>query len=160
VHFHVKYNLLMQGLRAALQLEVKRVNRTTIQATALQRSRTLLLGKVKVLHDIQDTYMPGLRTWIAQQNPVLPMGNNATPETIPIYLPSSLLANCLQAVCVTALVEQEDALRNAQADEALRSLRAGLQTRTFAHKFKRKHMGGQGAYTKSRDETLTMGQAV
>ncbi|KAJ7716497.1 hypothetical protein B0H14DRAFT_2412883, partial [Mycena olivaceomarginata] len=141
----------IQEDQAALQLEVKRVNRTTIQATALQRSRTLLLGKVKALHDIQDAYMPGLRTWISQQNPVLPTGTNATPETIPIYLPSSLPANSRQAVCVTALVEQEDALRNAQADEALRDLRSGLRTRTFAHKFKRKHTGGQGAYTKSRE---------
>ncbi|KAJ7748842.1 hypothetical protein B0H14DRAFT_3096954 [Mycena olivaceomarginata] len=141
----------IQEDQAALQLEVKRVNHTTIQATALQRSRTLLLGKVKVLHDIQDAYMPGLRTWISQQNPVLPTGTNATPETIPIYLPSSLPANSRQAVCVTALVEQEDALRNAQADEALRDLRSGLRTRTFAHKFKRKHTGGQGAYTKSRE---------
>jgi hypothetical protein len=49
------------------------------------------------------------------------------------------------------LVEQEDALRNAQADEALRDLRAGLRTRTFAHRFKRKNMDGQGAYTKSRE---------
>lgn len=95
--------------------------------------------------------MPGLRTWISQQNPVLPTGTNATPETIPIYLPSSLPANSRQAVCVTALVEQEDALRNAQADEALRDLCSGLQTRTFVHKFKRKHTGGQGAYTKSRE---------
>ncbi|KAF7351521.1 hypothetical protein MSAN_01584500 [Mycena sanguinolenta] len=141
----------IQEDQAAIRLEAKRVNRTTIQATALQRSRTLLLGKVKALHDIQDTYMPGLHTWISQQNPPLPTGNNAAPETIPIYLPSSLPADCRQAVCVTALVEQEDALRNAQADEALRNLRSGLRTRTFAHKFKRKHTSGQGAYTKSRE---------
>ncbi|KAJ7191675.1 hypothetical protein B0H12DRAFT_1039767, partial [Mycena haematopus] len=141
----------IQEEQAALQLEVKRLKRTTIQATALQRARTLLLGKVKALHDIQDNYMPGLRTWIAQQHPALPTGNNATPETIPIYLPSSLPADCRQAVCVTALVEQEDALREAQANEALHNLRAGLRTRTFAHKFKRKNLDGQGAYTKSRE---------
>jgi hypothetical protein len=47
------------------------------------------------------------------------------------------------------LVEQEDALRNAQADEALWDLHAGLRTCTFAHRFRRKNMGGQGAYTKS-----------
>ncbi|KAJ6452203.1 hypothetical protein C8R45DRAFT_1057032 [Mycena sanguinolenta] len=141
----------IQEEQAALQLEVKRVKRTTIQATALQRARTLLLGKVKALHDIQDIYMPGLHTWISQQNPPLPTGSNAMPETIPIYLPSSLPADCRQAVCVTALVEQEDALRTAQANEALRHLRAGLRTRTFAHKFRRKNLDGQGAYTKSRE---------
>ncbi|KAJ7812570.1 hypothetical protein B0H14DRAFT_3478739 [Mycena olivaceomarginata] len=139
----------IQTTQAALKLETKRVARTTIQATALQRSRTLLLGKVKALHDIQDNYMPGLRTWIAQQT--LPTGSNAKPETIPIYLPSSLPADVRQTVCAPELVEQEDQLRNAQANESLRELRLGLQTRTFAHRFKRKHFDGQGAYTKTRE---------
>ncbi|KAK7048776.1 CxC2 domain-containing protein [Favolaschia claudopus] len=93
----------IQQTQATLQLEVKRPNRTTIQATALQRSRTLLLAKVKILHDEQAKYMP------------------------------------------------EDALRYAQALEALHSLRSNLRTRTFAHQFKRKHIAGQGAYTKSRE---------
>ncbi|KAJ7846077.1 hypothetical protein B0H14DRAFT_2584366 [Mycena olivaceomarginata] len=141
----------IQQEQAALQLEAKRLNRTTIQATTLQRLRTLLLTKVKALHDVQDTYMPGLRTWITQQIPVLPTGSNTKPESIPIYLPSSLPANDRQAVCVSSLVEQEEALRNAQANVALRQLCAGLRTRVFAHKFKRKHLGGQGAYTKTRE---------
>ncbi|KAJ7829164.1 hypothetical protein B0H14DRAFT_3465840 [Mycena olivaceomarginata] len=130
----------IQQEQAALQLEAKRVNRTTIQATTLQRSWTLLLAKVKALHDVQDTYMPGLRTWITQQNPVLPTGSDTKPESIPIYLPSSLPANDRQAVCVFSLMEQEEALRNAQANGALRQLRAGLRTRVFAHRFKRKHL--------------------
>ncbi|KAJ7360906.1 hypothetical protein DFH08DRAFT_684340, partial [Mycena albidolilacea] len=122
----------IQQSQAALVLEAKWKNRTTIQATTLQRSRTLLLGKVQALHDIQDTYMPRLRTWIAQQSPPLPTGSNAIPEMIPIYLPSLLPVDVRQAVCVSDLVEQEDALRNAQADEALQDVRAGLRTRTFA----------------------------
>ncbi|KAF8215390.1 hypothetical protein K438DRAFT_1955372 [Mycena galopus ATCC 62051] len=141
----------IQQKQAALQLEAKRVNRTTIQATTLQRARTLLLAKIKALHDIQDIYMPGLRTWIAQQTPALPTGSDAKPETIPIYLPSLLPANCRQAVCASTLVEQEDELREAQAGEVLRNLRAGLRTQTFAHKFKHRHLGGQGAFTKTRD---------
>ncbi|KAJ7885141.1 hypothetical protein B0H14DRAFT_2564086 [Mycena olivaceomarginata] len=69
----------IQQSQAALVLEAKRKNRTTIQATTLQRSRTLLLGKVQALHDIQDTYMPGLRTWIAQQSPTV--ANRQTANT-------------------------------------------------------------------------------
>ncbi|KAJ7794531.1 hypothetical protein B0H14DRAFT_2621806 [Mycena olivaceomarginata] len=100
----------------------------TIQATVLQRSRTLLLGKVKALHNIQDIYAG-----------IADMDISTEP------------ANCRQVVCVTTLVEQEDTLRNAQPDEVLHSLHAGLWTGTFSHKFKRKHMGGQGAYTKSHE---------
>ncbi|KAF8197291.1 hypothetical protein K438DRAFT_1933798 [Mycena galopus ATCC 62051] len=141
----------IQQAQAALQLEAKRLNWTTTQVTALQRSCTLLLGNVKVLHDIQDTYMPGLRTWFSQQSPELLPGNQAKPETIPVYPPSSLPAGVRQTVCVSALVKQEEELRCAQASLALRELRSALRTRVFAHRFKRNHLGGQGAYTKSRD---------
>ncbi|KAJ7494558.1 hypothetical protein B0H11DRAFT_1716969 [Mycena galericulata] len=141
----------IQQTQSAVQLETKRRHRTTIQATALQRSRTLLLGKVSALHDVQATYMPGLRPWIAQQNPALPEGSTAQPETIPIYLPSSLPAAVREAICVPELTAQEERLREAQAGEALRDLRSGLRTRTFAHQFKRKHTSGQGMYTKSRE---------
>ncbi|KAF8210750.1 hypothetical protein K438DRAFT_1958972 [Mycena galopus ATCC 62051] len=127
----------LQQAQAALQLEAKRINHTTIQVTSLQRLRTQLLMKVKVFHNIQVTYMPSLQTWLAQQEPALPATNTAKPETIPIYLPSSLLA--------------EDSLRKAQADQGLRELCAALHTRVFASKFKRKNLDGQGAYTKTRE---------
>jgi hypothetical protein len=135
--------------------EAKRRTRTTIQATALQRQRTILLGKVSALRDVQESYMPGLRRWVGQQNPALPAADNSKPETIKIYLPSAIPADAREAVCVPGLVKQEEELRNAQAVEALRELRSGLRTRTFAHQFKRKLPSNQGMYTKSR--TLTDG---
>ncbi|KAJ7601666.1 hypothetical protein DFH06DRAFT_939375, partial [Mycena polygramma] len=131
----------------------KRRSRTTIQATALQRQRSLLLGKVSALRDVQETYMPGLRAWVGQQNPPLPPANNSKPETIAIYLPSAIPASAREAVCVPGLVKHEDDLRYAQAVEALRALRSGLRTRMFAHQFKRKLTTSQGSWTKSR--TLT-----
>ncbi|KAJ7874256.1 hypothetical protein B0H13DRAFT_2348668 [Mycena leptocephala] len=141
-------SFLMAGIeieeaQAAVALEAKRKTRTTIQATALQRQRTILLGKVSALRDVQGTYMPGLRQWVAQQSPAIPAPNNAKPETIKIHLPSALLASERSAICVAGLVELEDALRGAQARAALRDLRSGLRTRTFAHRFKRQHMGGR-----------------
>jgi hypothetical protein len=102
------------------------------------------------LHDVQGQYMPGLRQWIALQNPPFADDNNAKPETIKVYLPSSLPAVMRETVCAAGLAAQEDCLRNAQAADALRDLRSGLHTRTFAHRFKRKHISGQGMYTKSR----------
>ncbi|KAJ7829807.1 hypothetical protein B0H14DRAFT_2593769 [Mycena olivaceomarginata] len=140
----------IQESQSALRLEVKHICRTTIQATALQRSQTLLLSKVEALNNVQDTYMPRLCQWIAEKTPPLPVGSNTKPETIPIYLLSSILADARPRVCPSALVEQE-ALRSAQADQVLCQLQAGLRTRIFAHCFKCKHLGGQGAYTKSRD---------
>ncbi|KAJ7919816.1 hypothetical protein B0H13DRAFT_2320104 [Mycena leptocephala] len=146
---------LMAGIaieeeQAAVALEAKRKTRTTIQATALQRQRTILLGKVSALRDVQETYMPGLRQWAGQQNPPLPATDNSKPETINIYLPSALPIAAPVSVCVPGLAKHEDDLQSAQAVEALRELWSGLQTRTFAHQFKRKLTASQGVYTKSR----------
>lgn len=134
----------------AVALEAKRRSRTTIQATELQRKRTLLLSKVAALQDVQNVYMPGLRQWIAQQDPPLSPANNSKPETIKIFLPSSLPPADRDTVCLPTLSQNEEDLRQAQAGDALRELRSNLRTRTFAHQFKRKQMGGQGMYTKSQ----------
>ncbi|KAJ7170315.1 hypothetical protein C8R43DRAFT_1120743 [Mycena crocata] len=151
---------LMAGIeiednQEAVALEAKRRNRTTIQATTLQRQRTLLLGKISALHDVQGTYMPGLSQWFAQQDPPLAVPDKAKPETIPIYLPSRLPTEARQGICIEGLAAHEDALRAAQAGESLRDLRAALRTRTFAHQFQRKLQQSQGMWTKSR--TLTEG---
>ncbi|KAF8188524.1 hypothetical protein K438DRAFT_1764272 [Mycena galopus ATCC 62051] len=88
--------------------------------------------------------------WIARQNPPLPANDTAKRETIKIYLPSSLPAADCEGVCAPGLAPQEERLRKAQAEDALRHLRRGLHTRTFAHKFKRQHLSDQNIYTKSR----------
>ncbi|KAJ7149097.1 hypothetical protein C8R46DRAFT_1009634 [Mycena filopes] len=138
----------------AVVLETKRRTRTTIQATELQRKRTLLLGKISALQDVQNLYMPGLRQWIAQQDPPLPVADNTKPETIKIFLPSSLPETARESVCIPNLAQHEEDMRKAQATEALRELRSNLRTRTFAHQFKRRLIGGQGMgqgmYTKSQ----------
>ncbi|KAJ6479764.1 hypothetical protein C8R45DRAFT_1101208 [Mycena sanguinolenta] len=130
----------IEDTQAAILLNAKRRTHTTIQATALQRQHTLLLAKVSALRDVQETYMLGLP-------------DNSKPETINIYLPSALLSEVCQSICVPDLVKHEEELGNAQAVEALRDLRSGLRTRTFAHQFKRKLTSSQGSYTKSRTFT-------
>ncbi|KAK6977452.1 CxC2 domain-containing protein [Favolaschia claudopus] len=139
----------IEQMQSEIALEAKRRNRTTIQATDLQRRRTLLLGKISALQDIQDTYMPGLSAFLAKQ-PAPSTVDHSRPETIKIFLPSSLPADVREGICLPGLVKNEEDLRQAQATEALRDLRSGLRTRTFAHRFKRKHLEGQGMYTKSR----------
>ncbi|KAJ6482785.1 hypothetical protein C8R45DRAFT_1100033 [Mycena sanguinolenta] len=133
----------------AVILEIKRRNLTTIQATALQQQWTLLLGKICKLHDIQGQYMPGLLQWVVRQYPPLLPRNSAKPETIKIFLPSSVPTANREAVCAPGLVAQEDRLCKAQAEDTLCDLRRGLRTQIFAHKLKRQHLSGQGMYTKS-----------
>ncbi|KAJ7660352.1 hypothetical protein DFH06DRAFT_988965 [Mycena polygramma] len=137
--------------QAAVALEAKRRTHTTIQATALQRQRTLLLSKISALQDVQETYMPGLRQWTTQHGE--PEQNKAKPETMRIYMPSTLPAEERARLCIPGLAKDEEALREAQAGEALHELRSGLRTRVFAHRFKRKLLNSQGSYTKSRSLT-------
>ncbi|KAJ7635975.1 hypothetical protein DFH06DRAFT_1139060 [Mycena polygramma] len=147
---------LMAGMeieetQAEILLEAKRTTRTTIQATTLQRQRTLLLSKISALQDVQETYMPGLRQWITHKG--LPAPNKSKPETIPLYMPSTLPAVDRALLCIPGLVAHEESLRSAQASEGLRALRSGLRTRVFAHQFKRRLNNTQGVYTKSRSLT-------
>ncbi|KAJ7029929.1 hypothetical protein C8F04DRAFT_1211870 [Mycena alexandri] len=134
--------------QAAVQLSAKRRNRTSTQATDLQRKRTLLLGMVKRLRDEQAHFMPGLVEWLESE--VQEEESTARPEGMRLHLPSSLSAVTREEICIAGLVEEEERLREAQAVEGLHDLRRQLRTRTCAHQFKRKQTDGQWAYTKSQ----------
>ncbi|KAJ7065998.1 hypothetical protein B0H15DRAFT_743445, partial [Mycena belliarum] len=138
--------LEIEALQEVIRLETKRRNRTSIQATDLQRKRTLLLTTIGRFRDEQADFMPGIASWLADRAP----DDKAKPEDIPLYLPSSFNVEARTAMCVPGLSAEEERLRHAQAAEALRELCRHLRTRTFAHSFKRKHTAGQAAYTKSQ----------
>ncbi|KAJ7490197.1 hypothetical protein B0H11DRAFT_2229118 [Mycena galericulata] len=142
---------IMAGLeieekQESIRLEAKRRNRTSVQATDLQRKRTLLLGLIQRLRDEQAHYMPGLATRLEGR----PSESSARPEDMKLYLPSSWTAEVNAEICIEGLAAEEDRLREAQAREALRDLRRHLRTRMLAHQFKRRP-SGQAAYTKSQE---------
>ncbi|KAJ7180060.1 hypothetical protein C8R43DRAFT_871124 [Mycena crocata] len=123
-----------------------RRHRTTIQATKLQRKRTLLLAMIKRLRDSQGAFMPGLAKRLENE----PAQKSRRPEDTKLYLPSFFPKEEAEGLCVKGLVEEESRLRQAQAVTALRDLRRHLRIRTVAFYFKRKHTAGQAAYTKSQ----------
>ncbi|KAJ7225301.1 hypothetical protein GGX14DRAFT_556103 [Mycena pura] len=131
-----------------VRLEVKRRNRTSVQAADLQWRRTLLLGQVKRLRDEQAHFMPGLATYLDSK--LAPPESMARPEDMWLHLPSSLPVSVRETVCIVGLLHEEERLRLAQAHEALRHLRRHLRIRMLAHHFRRKHTSGQAAYTKSQ----------
>ncbi|KAJ7439837.1 hypothetical protein FB451DRAFT_1344179 [Mycena latifolia] len=138
--------LEIEGQQETIRLEARRRNRTSIQATELQRKRTLLLSMIGRFRDEQAHFMPGITTWLADR----PVENKSKPEDIQLYLPSSFPRDARATMCVSGLPEEEDRLRQAQAVEGLWQLRWQLRTRTFAHTFKRKHTASQAMYTKSQ----------
>ncbi|KAJ7666483.1 hypothetical protein B0H14DRAFT_3695175 [Mycena olivaceomarginata] len=100
----------VQQKQLAIVLEAKRHTKTTIQAIELQHKRTLLLGKILALHNIQDTYMPDLTHWPSQQNLPIPAGDQSKPETIKIFLPSSIPATARDIVCLPHMANNEEDL--------------------------------------------------
>ncbi|KAJ7190917.1 hypothetical protein GGX14DRAFT_537939 [Mycena pura] len=113
-----------------------------------RRKRTILLGMVKCLRDEQGHFMPGLASLLAGRSES--EESNVRPEELKLYLPSSFTKDERDAICVEGLPAEEERVREAQAHDALQVLRRQLRTRIFAFQFKRKHVTGQAAYTKSQ----------
>ncbi|KAJ7078696.1 hypothetical protein B0H15DRAFT_924758 [Mycena belliarum] len=138
--------LEIESQQEAIQIEARRRTRTSIQATELQRKRTLLLNTISRFRDEQANFMPGITGWMADR----PSDNKSKPEDIKLVLPSFLPPDVRAAICIAGLPKEEDCLRQAQAVGGLRELRRQLRTRTFAHTLKRRHTASQAMYTKSQ----------
>ncbi|KAF4564900.1 hypothetical protein EYR36_002843 [Pleurotus pulmonarius] len=119
---------------------------TTLEATQLQTNRTSLLKRIMKFRNEQITYMPGLADHLMQAPNE---ESTTTPETMPLFLPSSFPEGICSEICSSGLCELEDRLRFAQASEALAKLRRQLRTRSFAHSYKTRNINSQGAYTRS-----------
>jgi hypothetical protein len=102
---------------------------------------------VKRLRDEQVHFMPGLAVLLEAEPST---ESSRRPEEMRLHLPSSFTKEVRDRICVAELPSEEERLRLAQAHEALRDLRRHLRIRTLAHQFKRRHTGGQAAYTKSQ----------
>ncbi|KAF4568041.1 hypothetical protein EYR36_010049 [Pleurotus pulmonarius] len=120
---------------------------TTVEATQLQTSRTSLLKRITKFRNTQNSHMPGLSDYLKQTSNE---EETATPEAMPLFLPSFFPEDKRVTICELSLCDLEDRLRFAQASEALSKLRRQLRTRSFAHSYKTRNISSQGAYTRSR----------
>ena len=127
----------------------KKSSATVVQATEIQKRRTALLRRITKFFEDQDVFMPGLRAYLKSQNHATP-ADTTKPESIPIYLPSSIPTNLRSSVCISGLQDFEGRLRFAQGVEALSALRQHLRTRVMARKLSGKNAATQQAYVRSR----------
>lgn len=95
-------------------------------------------------------YMPGLDRYIAELLSPSKEVSLSTPESIPLYLPSSLPADKCSLVCTAGVHEIENRLRFAQASEALNKLRCQLMKRTYASRYRVRNVSSQRHYTRFR----------
>ncbi|KAJ7758971.1 hypothetical protein DFH07DRAFT_772307 [Mycena maculata] len=101
----------IEDQQETVRLEVQRRQRTSIQATSLQQSQTLLLSIIKRLRDKQAHFMPGL----ANELRGVAAENTGRPEKMKLYLPSAWPKEVRDKICVKGLPEEERLRAQARA---------------------------------------------
>jgi hypothetical protein len=124
----------------------------------MEQRRATLCDRIESWRSIQALYMPGI-IQLCQTNPTrtdaMPTDQDIEkPETIQLWLPSSLPANLRETGCVSGLLEKERRLRLAEADDALVALRRQLRITTGVFNYKKTHVSGTGQKANTRARTL------
>jgi len=76
------------------------------------------------------------------------------PESIQLWLPSSLPTGLRKTGCVNGLVDKEHRLQLAEADDALAALRRQLRITTEVFNYKKTHVSGTGQKANTRAWTM------
>ena len=103
-------------------------------------------------------YMPGvtqLRQVNSTRTDAMPTEQDSEmPESIELWLPSSLPSGLRETGCVDGLAEKESHLRVAEADDALVALRRQLRITMGIFNYKKTHVSGTGQKSNTRARTL------
>lgn len=144
------YILITTFHRRALHADIKGKNQPTqLQLAAFQEARVNLRKRIAHFRKLQEVYMPGLRTVLADPS-VLDDIADSFAENASLYMPSALPGEDRLRACVSGIVTVETRIREAAAYEALDDLRRTLRTRTYLNKWRVKHISGQHMTTRAR----------
>ncbi|EIM90992.1 uncharacterized protein STEHIDRAFT_44851, partial [Stereum hirsutum FP-91666 SS1] len=137
--------------QAQLQADLKKARHAThLQRADLEDRRSSLHRRIQRLRDLQTHLMPDLRLKLDMTEQAF-KGRRSDAETTPLHLPSSLPPNVRAATCSSYLIEAEQQLREAEAFDALESLRNQLRTRTFMSRYKISNITGQRTNTRAQE---------
>ena len=108
---------------------------------AMERRRAALRERIESWRSIQALYMPGIAQ-LCQMSPTrtdaMPSDQDTEkPESMQLWLPSSLPTGLRETGCVNGLVDKERRLRLAEADDALVALRRQLRITTGVFNYKK-----------------------
>src|ERR1700733_7110745 len=130
-------------------------NVTTLGAAELQDKRHALRRRIDAWRDIQQLYMPCAtqlyRTHLAN---ISALSTAEEPETVPLFLPSSIPSSLWYTGCASGLVDKERRLRLAQADDGLNELRRQLRISATLRDYKKVQVGGQSQKLNTRTRSL------
>ncbi|KAJ7016855.1 hypothetical protein C8F04DRAFT_1215328 [Mycena alexandri] len=136
-----------------LAVDVKAIaNPTSVQEVDFIKRRTALLKRIRAFRKMQRAYMPHLRKYLAQSQKVLwDSDEDRDAEAIHLFLPSDIADGAKRVkACAEGLVNVESSLREAEAHDALETLRQGLRVRTMTNRYRLRHATGQRALTRGQ----------
>jgi hypothetical protein len=124
----------------------------------MERRRVSLFDRIETWRSIQLLYMPvisQLRQINSTRTDALPTDQDSEkPESLQLWLPSSVPSGLREAGCVDGLLDKECRLRLAEADDALIALRRQLRITTGVFNYKKTHVSGTGQKSNTRARTL------
>jgi len=135
--------------RRNLTVDARIINKATVtdrELSQLITKRNILRRRIDKWREIQEIYMPSITKYLAQS--ISPDDEDQFfkyPETIPLYLPSSLPADVMSTV-PSKFIEIEKRLRISQADDSLSDLRRFLRITMGLWDYKHSHVGPSQRY--------------
>ncbi|KAJ7493553.1 hypothetical protein FB451DRAFT_1387723 [Mycena latifolia] len=116
------------------------------------KRRSALVKRLRAFCKLQRAYMPNVRRFLSQSQCALwDSEAERDAEAVRLFLPSDIAdARKREKACAVGLPDVEADLREAEAHEALESLRQGLCARTMMNRFRLRNATGQRALTRGQ----------
>lgn len=128
--------------------------KTSKQLADLQERRTSLLRQIQNWREVQLTYMPHVASIISQTQSTHDLDEDILPETLPLYLPSSLPPHIRNLPEMKEVCQLECRLREPQANDALVDVRRQRRIIQGLWQFKQINVSGTGNKPNTRMLTL------
>ena len=128
---------------------------TTLGVAEIQDKCHALRRRIDAWRDIQQLYMPCTvqlhQTHLAK---ISALSAAEEPETMPLFLPSSIPSSLWFTGCASGLIDKECRLRLAQADDGLNELRRQLRISATLRDYKKVQVGGRSQKLNTRTRSL------
>ncbi|KAF8179820.1 hypothetical protein K438DRAFT_1768842 [Mycena galopus ATCC 62051] len=131
---------------------------TGTQMLGLTKRCTALLKHIHKFRQIQNMYMPALRSVLsASQKQMYDGESEQAAEATRLFMPSEIKNGHLRArVCTVGVPDIEARMREGETSEVLEDVRGGLRTCTMANRYKLRNYTGQGLLTRGQNILRTI----
>lgn len=143
---------ILTGPRRRIKAQISGLTIVTAdRESKLQEQRLALQAKLRPFRVLQQIYTPAaVRAVEREERSRVPEALPVKAENIRLFLPSELTDTERAAGCQEGLAEMEAKLREAQCNDALVKLRAGLHAKRHVMYWKSSNITGQNGATRSQ----------